>query len=186
MHHGGVTSLLPAPSRASGTSLRADAAAAGLTTLALVLLGAPVGLLWAAVAPRVPVVLSAAGPNLVDPETGAFAGADVAFGGLVLLVGAVCGFVAFLLGRRYGPGVVVGLLAGGLVAAWVAKQTGEQVGLDDFRTTVRDLAARGTIEASVRLRASEAIVLWPVGALAAFAGAVAVRGDSEPGATSVS
>lgn len=153
--------------------------AAAVTGVVLVLLGAPVGLLWAALAPRVRVVLGQGGPGLDDPETGAFVGADLAFGGLVLAVGVVCGVVAFRLGRQYGPGVVVGLLTGGLLGAYVAAQTGEQVGLEAFRTAVEDLARRGTVEASVRLRATEAVVLWPVGALAAFAATTAVRGPRD-------
>lgn len=167
----------PAAGAAAGDAptLRADAAAALLTGVAVVLLGAPAGLLWAALAPRVQVVLSESGPGLDDPETGAFVGADVVFAVLVLLVGVACGLVAFRLARRYGPGVVVGLLLGGLTAAYVAAQTGEQVGLDSFRAAVDDASRRGTVEASVRLRATELLVLWPVGALTAFALATALR-----------
>ncbi len=190
MHHGGVSTPWatvppPARDRALGTSpeLRGDAAAAALVATVLVLLGAPLGLLWAAVAPRVQVVLGDAGPGLVDPESGAFLGADLAFGLLVLLAGLACGLLALLpRARPHGPGVVVGLLAGGLLAAYVAAQTGEQVGLEEFRAAVREGVVRGTVEASVRLRATEALVLWPAAALAAFAVGTALR--PEPPAVS--
>ncbi len=162
--------LAPLPATASQVpGLRADAGAGLLTGVAVVLLGSPVGLLWAALAPRVRVVLSAGGPGLDDPETRAFVGADLAFAVLVLAVGVACGLLAFRLGRRYGPGVVVGLLVGGLLAAYVASRTGQQVGRDAFRAAVADVDRRGTVEASVRLRATELVVLWPAGALAAFA-----------------
>lgn len=174
MHHGRVTSPWAPPTAApapEGPPLRDDAVAAGVTGVALVLLGAPVGLLWAAVSPRVRVSLGEGGPDL---DAGAFAGADVAFGVVVLVVGLLCGLLAHRLGKAYGPGVVVGLVAGGLVAAYVAAKTGEQVGREAFEAAVVDLTRGGAVDASVRLRATEAVVLWPVGALAAFGAATAV------------
>lgn len=169
-----------------GRSLAArDAAAGALTAVVLVLLGAPAGLLWARFAPHVSVVLSAGGPGLDDPETSAFVDADVTFGVLCLVAGLLCGVLAFLLARRYGPGVALGLLAGGLLAAWVAKQTGEQVGLDAFRQAVHDSAARGRVDAALRLRAVELVVAWPIGGLLAFAGMTAFVGrTSEPAVSS--
>ncbi len=157
---------------------RADVVAGALTGVVLVLLGAPVGLLWAAVSPRVQVVLGGVGgPGLVDPETRAFAGADVAFGAVVVVVGLLCGLGAFVLARRHGPGVVGGLLLGGLLAAYVAAKTGTQVGKEGFQAALRDAGGTGRIEANVRLLATEALVLWPAAALAAFAGATAARPD---------
>ena len=189
MHDGPVTTPWAPPAQAAaagGPPLRDDAVAGGLTGVALVLLGAPVGLLWAAVAPRVRVVLGEGGPGLADPETGAFVGADLAFGALVLVVGLVCGAVAYRFGRGHGPAVVLGLVVGGLAAAYVAAKTGEQVGLEGFRAAVEDTARRGTVEATVRLRATEAVVLWPVGALAAFGAATAVLTPPEPPGPGVS
>jgi hypothetical protein len=145
-----------------------------LTTVVLVLLGAPVGLLWAALSPRVDVALRAGGPGLVMPETGDFIGADGLFLVIVLAVGTACGVLAWVLAQRTrpgpGPGVVLGLALGGLLAAYVASRTGAQVGREEFLAAVDDAARRGTIQASIRLRATEALVGWPVGALAAFAG----------------
>lgn len=155
--------------------LRRDALAGGLTAVVLVLLGAPAGLLWAGVAPRVLVVLSADGASLADPESSAFLSADLAFAVLALVLGLLCGTGAWLLARRHGPGAVLGLLAGGLLAALAAKQTGEQVGRDAFDALVHDAAARGTFQAPVRLRAHELLVAWPVGALAAFGALTLVR-----------
>ncbi|MCU1692704.1 MAG: hypothetical protein JWM64_1795 [Frankiales bacterium] len=195
MHDGRVTSPWAAPAAVlarTSPAVRADAAAAALTGVVVVLLGAPVGLLWAAVAPRVEVVLRGAeGPGLVDPETSAFAGADIAFGALAVVVGLLCGLGAYALARRYGPGVVAGLLLGGLLAAYVAAKTGTQVGKDGFQAAARDLDRTGTVEANVRLRAYEALVLWPAAALAAFAGATAAGGsdpdtEAEPSRAGVS
>jgi hypothetical protein len=153
---------------------RADLQAGLLTTVVLVLLGAPVGLLWAALSPRVDVALRASGPGLVMPENGDFIGADGVFLLIVLAAGTVCGAVAWGLARRTrrgpGPGVVLGLALGGLLAAYVASRTGAQIGREEFLAALDDAGRRGTIQASIRLRATEALVGWPVGALAAFAG----------------
>jgi len=149
----------------------AEHAVAGVvTTVALVLLGAPLGLVWAAVAPRVELVLRGAEPPvLVERASRAFVDADVAFGGLTLLAGLVCGVLAAWFGRRHGPAVVPGLLAGGLLAAYVASRTGRQVGRDAFLDAVRDPGGEGRVEAAVELFTPEALVAWPVGALASFA-----------------
>lgn len=178
-----------APREPDGPGLREDAAAAGVTAAALVLLGAPLGLLWAALAPRVQVVLGGTGgPGLVDPETSAFVVADLGFGLLALGAGLVCGLVALLVPalRAYGPGTVVGLLVGGLLAAFVASRTGQEVGLEEFRAAVRDPQGAGTVDATVRLRAVEALVLWPVGALVAYAVGTALRRDHAPAEPGVS
>lgn len=164
-------SQAPAPERAGGRSrLPSDAAAGLLAAVVLVLLGAPVGLLWAALAPRVELVVRGPGDAVfAERASSAFVDADVAFGALTLLAGLLCGAGAAWLGRRHGPGVVVGLLAGGLLAAFVAARTGERVGLEEFRTAVLQAREPGRAEAAVRLFTRELLVAWPVGALASFA-----------------
>lgn len=162
-----------------------DAVAALLTAVALVLLGAPVGLLWAGVAPRVQVVLGEEVPRLVDPETGAFVAADLAFAALVLGAGLVCGLLALApVAHPYGPGVVVGLLLGGLGAAVAAYRTGEQVGLTAFQAALGERGAVRTVDATVQLLALETTVLWPVGALTAFAVGTWLRSDDVAGTVS--
>lgn len=162
-----------APGPAIG-SWRDELLAGLLTVVALVLLGAPVGVLWAAVSPRVDVALRASGPGLVMPENGDFIGADGLFLVLVLAAGTLCGVGAWLLARRTargpGPGIVLGLAVGGLLAAWVASRTGAQIGREEFLAALEDTGRRGTVQASIKLRVVEALVGWPVGALAAVAG----------------
>jgi len=143
---------------------RADAAAALVTAVGCVLLGAPVGLLWAAVTPRVQLSVTAAGATLVDAGTKSFIAADGFFLGLGLLAGMLTGLAAWWLGRGRGPGLVVGLLVGGLLAAETARRTGQLVGLDDARLAVQS-GESSVVDLSVRLRALPALVGWPVAAL---------------------
>ena len=181
-HHGAVSKPWPAPADlpsapADLPSARpqevprpaADAAAGVVTTVGVVLLGAPLGLLWAAVSPRAEFELRGTDPpSLAEGAARAFLDADVAFGGLALLAGLVSGALAGWLGRRHGPAVVLGLVTGGLLAAYVASRTGRQVGRDAFLAAVRDPGGNGRVEAAVQLFTPEAVVAWPVGALLSF------------------
>lgn len=169
-----TTAPLPAASR-----LPSDTAAGVVAAVVIVLLGAPVGLLWATVAPRVQLIVRGPGDAVfAERASQAFVDADVAFGALTLVAGLACGALAAWLGRRHGPGVVVGLLAGGLLAAYVAARTGERVGLEEFRAAVLDAGTPGQAEAVVRLFTRELLVAWPVGALTSFAALFALSGAS--------
>ena len=155
--------------------VRADALAGLVTVVVTVLVGAPVGLLWAAFAPRVDVVVTGSDVQLVEPGSSAFIAGDAAFLVAGLLAGLVGGVVAWALGRAHGPTVVVALTVGGLLAAYVAMRVGQQVGLEEVRDAV-EAGQQGQLELSLRLRAREALVGWPVGALLGYLGASFVRG----------
>lgn len=162
----------PEPAR---PTVAADARAGLLAAVVSVLVGAPVGLLWAALAPRVDVVIAGTEVQLAEPGSNAFIAADGAFLVAVALAGVVGGVLAWALGREHGPSVVVGLTAGGVLAAVVAMMVGEQVGLDQVEQAVR-AGQQGLLELNLRLRAREALVGWPVGALLGYVGASFVGG----------
>lgn len=151
-----------------GTRLLADAKEAGITLLVLVLLGAPVGLVWSALSPHVQVVLSGAGASIAMPETEDFIGADGRFVFVALVVGALSGVVAYLLARRRSPLLVLALAAGGLLAAYVAARAGMELGRDGFRAALLRGGTSGTLHANVRLRAHAALLIWPATAVLAF------------------
>lgn len=148
-----------------------------LTACYTVLLGAPIGLLWAALAPHSHVVVEAGvQPYIADAESEVFIAGDGWFLGITLLVGIVTGVLAWLVARRSGPFVVVGLAVGGAVAAYVASKVGVRIGQDALASAVH--AGRvGTYVGNVALQTKTALVAWPLGALAAFATLVASRVD---------
>ena len=152
-----------------------DAVAGLLAAVVTVLVGAPVGLLWAAAAPKVDVVVAGDSVQLVEPGSSAFIATDGFFLLGVLLAGAIGGVLAWWLAHAHGPAVVVGLTLGGLAAAWVAMVVGEQVGLAEVESAVR-AGQQGALELTVRLRAQEAVVGWPVGSLLGYAAASLLRG----------
>ena len=162
---------------ASDPSPRSDVVAGVVTAVVCVLLGAPVGLLWAAVAPKVVVEVSGTAVTLAS-DASTFIAGDGAFLGVVFVVGLITGLVAWVLGRRYGPAVVVGLTAGGLLGAYVAARTGELVDEGSARAAVA-AGRTGGLELSLVLRATEAVVGWPIGALLAFALAVSLWPDRQ-------
>jgi hypothetical protein len=100
----------------------------------LTVLGAPLGLLWAVVAPDTPVLKTAEGAIYATPQPEQPIAADGWFSLLGLGFGVLTAIALwFLLRRRRGP---VGLLAGtlgGLGAAVVAWQFGRRIGLSTYQ-----------------------------------------------------
>lgn len=161
----------------TGSDQRRSDLLTGLFAAAVViLLGAPVGLLWSAVAPHSHAVVEAGGAYLADAQTEVFIAGDGWFLGLTILVGVVCGVLAWLAGRTSGPVVVVALAVGGLAAAYVASRVGVRIGQDALRAAVRS-GQPGTYTSNVALQTKAALVGWPLGAVAAFATLVASRVD---------
>jgi hypothetical protein len=156
---------------------REDLVSLGLTAGVTVLLGAPLGLLWSAVAPHAHVtVVAGQEPYISDAATEVFIAGDGWFVGLTLLAGVLCGVLAWLAARHSGPFVVVGLVAGGLIASYVASKVGVRIGQDALRDAVSS-GRQGTYVGNIALQAEAAFVVWPLGAVAAFSALVASRVD---------
>ena len=151
---------------------------AGLLTVAItVLVGAPVGLLWAALAPRVTVEVTGEDVRVVDDHGDSFIAVDGAFFAAVVVAGLVGGLLAWKWGSRHGPAVVLGLAAGGVAAAWIAQQVGGQV---DY-LTLEELTAGGDgrRELAVRLRSASALLGWPIASLLVFLALTAATGPRD-------
>jgi hypothetical protein len=158
---------------------REDVKVAVGVIVTMVLLGAPAGLLWSALAPHYVVHFSAAGPDFSDIEsTKAFIGADASYLLVMLGFGLVCGGVAWLFARRSGPWTVVALALGGVLAALIAASVGLRPGAHD---SIQALQAQnrtsGTVELylgkrdkhnGLSLRAPWAALGWPAAAVSVF------------------
>ncbi|MEU5791180.1 DUF2567 domain-containing protein [Micromonospora purpureochromogenes] len=113
---------------------RRPVAATLATVLALTVLGVPLGLLWAAVAPDTPVLKTAEGAIYAQPQPEQPIAAD----GWFSLLGLGFGLLAavglwVVLRRRRGPAVLAGAALGALGAALVAWQVGRRVGLSGYQ-----------------------------------------------------
>jgi len=155
---------------------RADLVRTGFVAAVSVLLGAPVGLLWSALAPHAHVQIDAAGANVVDGATEVFIASDGWFLGLTLVAGLVVGVLAWLAARHSAPFVVVGLAVGGLAAAYVASKVGVRLGQDALTTVVQN-GTKGRYTANVALQMKQAILVWPIAAMAGFVVPLLARVD---------
>src|SRR3954451_5279441 len=164
----------------SSGSWRRDVVFALAVVGGMVLLGAPVGLLWSYVAPHVHTVATADGINLTDAEPKAFIAAD----GVLLFLGMGVALVAAagvgLLDRAPGPLTVVALATGGCVAAIVAWHVGYRVGLEDFRNFLQHGRPGQHVDAIVRIRARTIALGWGFGAVVGYLAVVALRPAPEP------
>jgi hypothetical protein len=177
----------------SRTRLVQDLQTAVIVVVGSVLLGAPAGLLWSHIAPRVVVRMTAQGPEIPDIETNkGFVGADGSYFLVMLAMGVLCGLVAWWLFRRSGPITVLSLVVGGIVAALIAAEVGLLPGSQAAVCAVSEGSSfRGTVELylgrltqlpgscqhgfDLSLRSPWALVGWPVGALVAFLAAATIR-----------
>ncbi len=171
------------PTREAGPPLWHDVRAGLLTVAVTVLVGGPVGLLWAALAPRVAVEVSGDDVQLHDSHSDAFIAVDAWFFAAVVVAGTVGGVLTWWLGAEHGPAVVLGLAVGGLAAAWIAGRVGGEVD----HLTVRQLVesgVQGRRELAVELRSTSALLGWPIASLLAFLALSVARRPPAPGASS--
>ncbi len=157
---------------------RYDVRVAAVVVAVSVLLGAPAGLIWSAVAPRLQVTLTDQGPQVPNLESSkAFVGADGSYLIVMAVLGLLCGTLAWFLARRSGPWTVLALVVGGTLAALTAAAVGLRPGSQHAIEALQAGSTfRGHLElflgrrtgTDVSLRAPWAAVAWPVGALTAF------------------
>lgn len=165
------TSELPSPSQPDGLeperspapSARRGVVVSIAILLGGVLIGAPGGLAWALLAPRVAYeVVSRGLADAVNPETSGFIAADAWF----CLIGVVCGLIigvgGYLLGvRRYGPGPMAAVLAGSVGAALVARIIGQSWGVSQFDHKLLTSPAGTLVHAPLALGGGPSQILWP-------------------------
>lgn len=150
-----------------------------VTTVVLVLLGAPLALLWRAFAPAAAIQRTATGPQPVAPESNQMFAVDGRFVLVSAVLGLLLGVVAYLLLRDRGPAAPFGLAIGGLLAGGVAARVGDRMVIDSY---LYDFCSRGDVECLVytgtlRLNSTAALVVLPVALLVAFVAMMLVFDD---------
>jgi hypothetical protein len=139
------------------------------------LLGAVVGLIWQAGAPRVHLAAAIDGSESAAKP---LIGDDVRLGVLGIIAGVVIAVVVLVLGRNRerGPGEVLGLAAGGVLGALVAARVGD---LARHHEMVKAVAAAvpGVTSAQTtkvlgyfgfHVRATGVLMLWPIASVAVY------------------
>jgi hypothetical protein len=143
--------------------------AAAIALVAVLALGALLGWLWEALAPRVTLIIAADGqpyPEGYQPE--GYMTDDGIAALLCAAAGLVVGFAAVWIARRTLPsdralvtalGCVLVLGAVGAIALW---WTGERLGSFDFDALVAASSEGDVITAPLQLRMPGVLVLWPL------------------------
>ena len=152
-------------------------------TLAGIVLGVALGLLWWWLAPRIPLYTDGKAVYLKHPEGEEAVGADGTFVLLGLAVGALLGAAVFALRRRGGVGLVVGLAVGGVLGSLLAWRLGVWLGPTSDLVTHAKAVGKGTVfDGPLELRAKGALLAWPFAALLVHMGLTALLGrrDEQP------
>jgi hypothetical protein len=170
------SSVLPAAA-APDPGSAAEGVAAVVTAVWCVLLGAPLGLAWAALTPRLETRIVDGQVSLGETQT--LIAADGWFVAVGVAAGLLTGLLVALLGRRHGLGCAVGLLLGGLLGAEVMRRTGALVGAAELRTLLV-VGDDGAALLPVRLRSVQALAAWPLAALLVHMVTAVLSGPPQP------
>ena len=127
------------------------------------LLGVAGGFAWTQIAPKaVYVVIAHGSADVVNPETPAFIAADAWFCVVGAVGGLIIGLVGYLLVvRRHGPAPMAAILAGGVIAALVARWIGEHQGLHQFNRQLVSAPQGTLLHAPLALAGDTSAAIWP-------------------------
>lgn len=151
-----VSAAPVAPRRRRGGEI-----AAALSVAAVVaLLGAPLALLWSAVAPHVTFVMTQYGPSTTDPEPEQFFADDGWYVLLGIGYGLLVGVLVWALLRRYrGPLMLAGLTVGAVVAGVLTAWLGHRIGLDEYHRLLSSAPVGERFNRPVDVR-TRSVGLW--------------------------
>ncbi|MFJ3281968.1 ABC transporter permease [Streptomyces halstedii] len=161
---------------------RAELAQGAATAVLVAVTGFLLGLLWLWLAPRVPLVSDDTAVFLKNSEGEEAIGADGTFVLLALAFGLLSAVAVFLLRRRGGISLVVGLAVGGLLGSLLAWRVGTWLGPTSDVVAHAKQAGKGvTFDAPLELHAVGAAVLaWPIAAMLAHLVLTWVWGPRDP------
>ncbi|MGW3951572.1 AAA family ATPase [Streptomyces sp. NPDC004752] len=168
-----------------GPGMKSEVREAAVVAVAMVLCGVLLGLLWWWLAPHVPLVGDRVGKSWVvylkDSEGEQAIGVDGTFTLLALAFGVVSAVVVFLVRRRGGVPLVVGLAVGGLLGSLLAWRLGVWLGPTQDVIAHAKAAGKGvTFSAPLKLGARGALLAWSVAALVVHLGLTALFGPRDP------
>ncbi|MEU4498171.1 DUF2567 domain-containing protein [Streptomyces sp. NBC_00210] len=164
-----------------GADLKTDLRDAAVVLVAVAIAGVALGLLWLWLAPRVPLISNGKAVFLKDTEGEEAVGADGTFALLALAFGAVSAAAVFWIRRRGGIALVVALALGGLLGSLLAWGIGEWFGpTDDVVAHARAVGEGVTFDAPLELKATGAVLAWPVAAMVVHLALTALFGPRDP------
>jgi hypothetical protein len=141
---------------------------AGVVAGVLIVLGVPVGFLWAAVAPHATAAQTADGAVYTGFNNEVFIAADGILGGMGVVIGILAAIGAYLWLSRRGPWMPVALLAGGALGSLLASYIGHQVGLSTFNRLVVSGHIGVQFAVPVTVKATGVLLLEPLAAVLVY------------------
>ncbi|WP_327356768.1 DUF2567 domain-containing protein [Streptomyces sp. NBC_01304] len=165
---------------AGGTAVAAELREGAIAAVAVTIGGVLLGLLWLWLAPKVALISNGEAVFIRDTEGEQAIGADGTFILLGLAFGALSALVVFLLRRRGGIALVVGLAVGGLLASVLAWRFGIWFGPGDDVVARAKAAGEGVaFDAPLKLNALGGLLAWPVAAMAVHLALTAMFGPRD-------
>ncbi|MEV2249028.1 DUF2567 domain-containing protein [Streptomyces sp. NPDC050147] len=173
--------VLPPTDEEDGPDMKTEVRQAAVIAIVVAVCGVLLGLLWLWLAPRVPLIADSDTVYLKDTEGEQAIGVDGTFTLLALAFGAVSGAVVFLLRRRGGIPLVVGLTAGSLLGGVLAWRLGIFLGPEtDVVAHAKSVGKGVAFDAPMELKAKGALLAWPVAALLVHLGLTGLFGPRDP------
>ncbi|WP_438488495.1 ABC transporter permease [Streptomyces sp. S186] len=171
----------PAASAGGHPELARELREGVLIALAVAVSGVLLGVLWAWLAPRVPLIADTRNVYLKNTEGEEAIGADGIFFLLAFGFGVVTAAVVFLLRRRGGIPLVVSLAAGGLLGAVLGWLTGMWLGpTPDVVAHAKQVGAGVVFDGPLRLQAKGALLAWPIAGMITQIALTGLFGPRDP------
>ncbi|MHC0432082.1 hypothetical protein ACX6XY_18115 [Streptomyces sp. O3] len=166
----------------AGPGLKAELREAVLIAVAVAVAGGLLlGLLWAWLAPRVPLISNGEAVFLRENEGEQAIGADGTFLLLALAFGLVSAVAVFLLRKRGGIPLVIGLTVGGLLGSVLAWRFGIWLGPGgDVVARAKAAGAGEPFDAPLKLAAKGTLLTWPIVSMAVLLALTALFAPRAP------
>ncbi|MFE0103870.1 DUF2567 domain-containing protein [Streptomyces sp. NPDC059009] len=165
----------------NGPDVHVEVLQALVIMVAVAVSGVLLGLLWLWLAPRIPLIADNTAVYLKDTEGEQAIGVDGTFTLLGLGFGLLSAVVVFLVRRRGGIPLVVGLALGGLLGSLLAWKVGGWFGPETDVVAHAKQVGKGVVfDAPLELKAKGALLAWPVAAMALHLGLTALFGPRDP------
>ncbi|MET9217854.1 MULTISPECIES: hypothetical protein [unclassified Streptomyces] len=159
----------------------AELGRAALVAVAVTVCGVFLGLLWAWLSPRVPLISDGKYIYLKDTEGEEAIGGDGTFVLIALCLGALTALGVFLWYRRGGVAVVLGLAVGGVLASLVGWRLGIALGPTvHIKAHAKEVGPNVVFDGPLKLRAKSALVAWSAAAMLVHLGLTSLFGPRDP------